>query len=81
MNIIYYAGCGSPGRPGNSRTELRRDGFVLSPTKEFRVGDVVDYSCSSQEFSLLGPRRRVCNTEGVWQPELPSCGKTETRDY
>ena len=52
---------------------------MLPSSQEYHLGDLVDYSCPDPEFSLLGPSRRVCSGEGVWRPELPSCG--EWRDY
>ena len=71
--------CGSPGRPAHGQTELRRDGFVVPSSQDYQQGDLVDYSCPDPQFSLLGASRRVCSREGVWRPELPSCG--EWRDY
>ena len=47
--------------------------------QDYQLGDLVSYSCQPQHFSLLGPSRRVCSRDGVWRPELPSCG--EWRDY
>ena len=52
---------------------------MLPSSQDYHLGDLVDYSCPDPEFSLLGPSRRVCSREGVWRPELPSCG--EWRDY
>ena len=74
--LLCPAGCGAPGRPPHGNIVLTREGFVLPSSKEHHLGDVVEYSCPGKEFSLLGPRRRVCTRDGVWTPELPSCGKT-----
>ena len=73
--------CGSPGRPAHGQTELRRDGFVVPSSQDYQQGDLVDYSCPDPQFSLLGASRRVCSREGVWRPELPSCGEWRDSDY
>lgn len=59
--------CGFPGAPAHSIVEFS------TPTVE--PGTVARYTCD-RGFELLGPARRMCNTNGTWVPQgIPFCGK------
>lgn len=66
-------GCGFPGAPAHSTVEFSTT--VVGP------GTVARYSCD-RGFELLGPARRICNTNGTWVPQgIPFCGKIPFRNY
>ena len=60
--------CGFPGAPAHSTVEFSSS--TIGP------GTVARYTCD-RGFELLGPARRICNTNGTWVPQgIPFCGKT-----
>ena len=62
-------GCGFPGAPAHSTVEFS--------TQSVGPGTVARYSCD-RGFELLGPARRICNSNGTWVPQgIPFCGKLQ----
>jgi len=58
-------GCGFPGAPAHSTVEFS--------TQSVGPGTVARYSCD-RGFELLGPARRICNSNGTWVPQgIPFC--------
>ncbi|XP_075229303.1 uncharacterized protein LOC142328966 isoform X2 [Lycorma delicatula] len=58
-------GCRFPGAPAHSQ--------VFFSNSSLSRGTVATYSCE-RGFELLGPARRVCNSDGQWTPEgIPFC--------
>lgn len=54
--------CSDPGTPHNGRRRLT----------SFAVGSRVSYSCLSA-YSLRGNISRICQANGLWSGDLPSC--------
>ena len=68
--ILLYSfseSCGFPGAPAHSTVEFS--------SSNVGPGTVARYTCD-RGFELLGPARRICNTNGTWVPQgIPFCGK------
>ena len=60
--IIIAVGCGSLDPPQNGI-------IVLSGVS---VGDTATYNCK-HGFQLIGPGTRVCQANGQWSDEAPTC--------
>ena len=46
-------------------------GDVYQPVE----GSTVRYYCYNEGYSLLGDHVRMCQANGIWSGEQPSCGK------
>ncbi|XP_047543760.1 sushi, von Willebrand factor type A, EGF and pentraxin domain-containing protein 1 isoform X2 [Vanessa atalanta] len=77
MDVIYFsaifalmqgyvaASCRFPGAPAHSR--------VTFSDENLTEGTVATYACE-RGFELLGPSRRLCDTNGKWTPDgIPFC--------
>ena len=67
MSVFLVFGCGFPGAPAHSTVKFS-DKVITKNT-------VAIYSCD-RGFELLGPSRRICQSNGTWTPQgIPFCGK------
>ena len=62
--VLRFVDCGVPGSPIDGTRFLVNGSTTLS--------SVVQYSCN-ENFRLVGPRGRVCNTDGSWSNTEPVC--------
>lgn len=61
------ATCGYPGSPAHAS--------VTFNTSHVQAGTAAAYTCDNG-YELLGPPRRICQTNGTWSPVgIPFCGK------
>lgn len=60
-------GCGYPGSPAHAS--------VTFNTSQVVAGTAASYTCDNG-YELLGPPRRICQSNGTWSPVgIPFCGK------
>ena len=59
---ISSVSCGDPGIPA----------FGSSLFQSLKAGSLVVHSCN-QGYKLVGAKLRLCQSNGQWTPEIPSC--------
>ena len=64
MSIYSVINCGDPGQPHNGFRSF--DSTLLNA--------IVTYTCPSN-LQLYGNKKRVCQSNGLWSGQVPSCGR------